>query len=279
MSVVLAHHSYGKSRVRLTKIERLADRHELIEWALDVQLTGAFEPAYTVGDNRQCIATDTMKNIVYALAADQVLSQPEDFLASLVRQYLSYPQVTQATVTARCEAWQRIAAAGQPHPHAFVAAGGGTRTATLQADRHGSTLTAGIADLLVLKTTGSAWREFHRDEFRTLPDTTDRILATSLTAEWTYATAAPWADTYEQVRQVLLTTFANHQSEGVQQTLYAMGAAVLAVVPALDSLTLTMPNRHRLPVNLTPFNRPNTNSVFVATDEPHGLISATLRQA
>jgi len=278
MSVLLARNSYGKSRVRLTKVERHADRHDLFEWSLDIQLTGDFAPAYAVGDNRQVVATDTIKNIVYALAADGPLGSPEAFAVTLARHYLKYPQVASAEVRVRVEPWARAEVGGWPHAHAFVAGGGGTRTGVVVGSRGGEQVAGGLTDLLVLKTTDSAWRDFHRDEYRTLPDADDRILATSLTADWTYTRLADWNAAYDTARTALIETFARHKSLGAQHTLHAMGQAVLAAIPEVDEITLTMPNRHRIPFNLEPLGRANTNSVFVATDEPHGLISGTIRR-
>src|SRR5262245_31600934 len=149
MPVVLTHNSYGKSRVRLTKVERHADRHDLFEWSIDVQLTGDFAAAYTAGDNRQVIATDTMKNVVYALAADRPLASPEAFGLVLGRHFLTYSQVASATLHLEAEPWVRAEVDGRPHPHAFVGAGGGRRICTVTATRAGERVTAGVADLLV----------------------------------------------------------------------------------------------------------------------------------
>ena len=278
MSVVLSHNAYGKSRVRLTKVERHADRHDLFEWSIDVQLSGAFEPAYAVGDNQQVVATDTMKNAVYALAADESLTSPEAFALRLSRHFLTYPQVSTAKIDITVDGWRRLEIAGKPHAHAFIGEGPDHRIARVLAGRDSVKLTSGIADMLILKTTDSAWRDFHRDAFRTLPDSDDRILATSLTVEWSYRAAADWDETHAVVKDALLTSFAGHKSLGVQHTLQAMGEAALAAAPALDEITLTMPNKHRIPMNLTPLGRANTNAIFIATDEPYGLITGTLRR-
>lgn len=281
MAVVLAHNSYGKSRVRLTKVERHPDRHDLFEWSVDIQLSGDFAPSYAVGDNRNVVATDTMKNTVYALAADGPLGSPEAFALVLAKHFLRYPQVASATVRVTADGWHRIPVNGTPHPHAFVGGGGEKRVATAVADRTGERVESGLTDLLVLKTTDSAWRDFHADEFRTLPDADDRILATSLTAAWTYtrpAGPADWDGVFAAVRGAVVAMFAGHKSLGAQHTLQAMAEAALAAAPDVDAVTLTLPNRHRIPVNLTPLGRANANAVFVATDEPHGLISGTLRR-
>jgi urate oxidase len=287
MPTVLVHNAYGKSRVRLTKVQRLPDRHDLFEWSIDVQLTGDFAAAYTTGDNRQVVATDTMKNIVYALAADTVLTSPEAFALVLGRHFLTYSQIESARIDIKVDSWRRIEVGGRPHPHAFVGEGPEKRICTVDADGDGQRVTAGLTDLLVLKTTDSAWRDFHRDQYRTLPDADDRIFATSVTAEWKYShptafsamLSAKWDAAHAAVRQALLETFATHKSLGVQHTLHAMGEAALAAVPGVEEITLTMPNRHRLLVNLQPFGRENANSVFVATDEPYGLISGTVRRS
>jgi urate oxidase len=280
MAVVLTQHSYGKSQIRLTKVTRHDDCHELSEWSLDVRLGGDFAAAYTAGDNCQVVATDTMKNIVYALARDHALAAPEDFGLTLARHFLgSYPQVTTATIHISVQPWQRIDVGGRPHPHAFIG-GPGRRVCTVSLASAGREVRTGIEGLPLLKTTDSAFRGFHRDAYTTLPEVDDRIMATDLTADWVYAEgAADWDLSYQQVRRALVETFATHMSLGVQQTLYAMGAAALAACAAVDQITLTMPNQHRVLVNLAPFGRTNPNEVFAATDEPFGLISGTLKRS
>jgi urate oxidase len=280
MATVLVHNAYGKSRVRLTKVQRHPNRHDLFEWSVDVRLTGDFSAAYTAGDNRQVIATDTMKNVVYALAADTTLNSPEAFAIVLSNHFLnSRAQIESATVSIRVEPWHRIEVDARPRSYAFVGGGTEHRTCTVEQTRQRRAITAGAADVVLLKTTDSAFRGFDRDEFTTLPDTDDRIFATSLTAEWRYVADADWDVDYSNIRWALLATFADHTSLGVQHTLYAMCEAALAACPAVEEITLTMPNRHRLLVNLAPFGRENPNAVFVATDEPHGVITGTLRRA
>lgn len=279
MSFVLTHNAYGKSRVRLTKVERHADRHNLFEWSIDMQLIGDFARAFSVGDNRNVIATDTMKNTVYALAADAPLGSPEAFAILLAKHFLTYPQVGSASIRLTADSWRRMQIGGREHPHAFTGEGPEHRFCHVKADRERRTVVSGIANMLVLKTTDSAWRDFHRDSYRTLSDTDDRIMATSLTAEWTCRSDPNWDEIYTSVRQALLESFAGHKSLGVQHTIQAMAEAALAAAPAIEQITLTMPNRHRIPMDLAPLGRANTNSIFVATDEPHGLITGTMKRA
>lgn len=280
MPVVLTANAYGKSQVRLTRITRHPDRHELTEWTVDVSLEGEFAAAYTAGDNRRVVATDTMKNRVYVLAADAEFESPEAFALRYTGDFLKeYPQVTTATVCVAEDSWRRIAVDGQPHPHAFVAGNRGKRTCRITRQRSECRVQSGIDGVPVLKTTDSAFRDFHRDQYTTLPDTDDRIMATLLTAEWTYEEfSLDWNAQHAAATSALMECFARHKSLGVQQTLHDMGAAVLDRCAAIAEISITMPNRHRLPINMQPFGRPNRNEVFVTTDEPYGLISGTMRR-
>jgi urate oxidase len=283
MTHSIAAQSYGKSAVRLTKVTRRPDRHELAEIAVDIVLEGAFEPSYLAGDNRQVIATDTMKNTVYALASGHPLTAIEDFAATLAGHFLArHEHVTAATVRIEQATWERIVTAREgPHPYAFVAGGGGRRTCRVRYDRQGPRFEAGITDLAVVKTTDSAFRDFHRDEFTTLPDVDDRLFGTSVEARWRYRPgngAIDWNAAHAAVQQALVEVFAHHRSLAVQQTLHAMGCAALDACDTIEEIELEMPNRHRIPIDLTPFGLANDNTIFVTTHEPFGLIRATLRR-
>ena len=277
---VLIHNSYGKSRVRLTKVTRREDRHELVEISVDVELEGDFESSYTAGDNRRIVATDTMKNTVYALARSHPLEHLEGFGLHLAAHFADgYPQVRSAAIRLAQQPWERIAVAGEPHPTAFVGGGSEQRVCTVTRSGGESRVEAGIEGLLVLKTTASSFTGFERDALTTLPETDDRILATSVTARWKYAAgAADWNACHAAARRAMLEVFATHHSLAVQQTLNLMGEAALEACPEIVEISLQLPNRHRLLVNLQPFRLDNPNVIFVPTDEPYGMISGTLRR-
>ena len=279
MPAVLVDHSYGKSSVRLTRVTRLPERHEIRELTVDITLHGDFDASYKSGDNSAIIATDTMRNVVYALAADRPAEAIEEFAAALAGHFVDgFAYVRSATVHLVETPWRRIEVEGQPHAHAFVGGGGESRTATVTRTRDALTYQAGIVGLQVLKTAGSGFVGFLRDRYTTLPETTDRIFATEVQAHWTYAGPVAWDQAHAAVRQALLATFATHESRAVQQTLHAMGTAALEVCPAVDEITLTLPNQHRIPVDLTRFGQENRNEVFIPTPEPFGVITGTLRR-
>lgn len=276
---------YGKSRIRLVKVRRPAtgsgrveDPHELMDLTIDVQLEGAFEAVYVGGDNRPCLATDTMKNTVYALARQDPIDHVETFALRLADHFLAKPAVSRVRISAAEQPWGRLSSGGRPHPHAFVQAGAEHWTALVSRDAQGIEIVAGLTNLVVLKTTDSAFSGFPRDEYTTLSETEDRIMATSITATWTYRPGTSDFSARARVRAALVETFAAHASRSVQHTLYAMGEAALAACAAVTAITLTLPNRHHLLVDLTPFGLDNPNEVFVATDQPFGVIEATIRR-
>ncbi len=273
---MLSWNRYGKASVRLVKVVRGPDAHQLVDLTIDVQLEGAFESVYA-GDNRACLPTDTMKNTVYALAR-QPFDSMEAFSLRLADHFAAKPGVSSARITATEAPWTRLAVKGRPHPHAFARDGGERWTVVVTRDANGARVVSGLTDLIVLKSTDSAFAGFPRDEYTTLPEITDRLFATSITATWTYRSPAVDVGARALVRSALLETFATHVSESVQHTLAAMGTAALAACPELVDITLTLPNRHHLLVDLRPFGLDNPNEIFVATEQPYGLIEATIRR-
>ncbi|CAN5620731.1 hypothetical protein BH10CYA1_BH10CYA1_57420 [soil metagenome] len=278
---VLAKNAYGKSRVRLSKLTRLNDRHVLKEISVDVQLQGEFEATYTVGDNSQVVATDSMKNTVYVLASQHPLDTIESFGQHMVEHYLkSYKQISGVTVRIIEELWLRIVHEGKQHSHSFYGAGGEKRVAEIEGTREAVIVKSGIEGLKLVKTTDSEFWGFIRDQNTTLPDTKDRIFGTSVSVHWLYQNLKPdYQAAYDEVRNAVLECFATHHSLAVQHTMNEIGQLALARVPDISEISLVMPNEHRIPFNLQPFNLENKNEIFITTDEPYGLISATLKRA
>ena len=275
---MLVQSAYGKSRVRLVQVRRRGDRHDLHDRTVAIQFKGHYDESYTDGDNSAVLPTDTMKNTVYALAAREPGHTAETFGLALARHFLDRnPRLMRARIDVTEHLWRRLLRGEREHGTAFMRQGPETRTACVQASRRRTLVGAGVADLLILKSAHSAFDHFIRDEFTTLPETRDRILATSMTATWRYTNDGVEFDAaWHAVRRVLLETFAEHTSESVQHTLYAMGEAVLDAVSDVSHIRLVMPNKHHLPVDLRPLGLENRNEIFVPTDEPHGLIEATV---
>jgi len=257
---------------------RQTDRHALHDLTVAIRFHGDYDASYTDGDNRDVLPTDTMKNTVYALAARTPIRDPEPFGIALARHFLDRnARLRRVRVDLTEHLWGRIVRGGREFGQAFLRSGPETRTAAIQAHRKRFLVGAGISDLVILKSSQSAFEGFATDEFTTLPATRDRLLATSLTATWRYRDPEiDFSPVWHAVRATLLETFAEHQSESVQHTLYAMGQAVVDRIDEVSAIRLVMPNRHHLPIDLRPFGLENRNEIFVATDEPHGVIEATI---
>jgi urate oxidase len=274
----LSSHRYGKARVRVMKILRDGPRHNLKDLDVAAYLHGDFMSSYTSGDNSKVVATDTIKNTINVFAKQHLGEEVERFGLILAEHFLSrYEQVEEAEVLVLERPWKRLTVNGEPHPHAFAAGSEARMFASVKCSRTAKTIRSGIRDLVILKSTGSGFENYPKDEFTTLPETADRILATSFSATWTFKEQPEhYSRANEAILGAMLKIFANSYSPSAQTTLFQMGEAALAVCPEISELDLAMPNKHCLLINLAPFGLENENEVFVPTDEPHGDITATV---
>ncbi len=280
MGIVLGPNQYGKSEVRLVHVERSTSRHEITDLTVSTALRGDFAAAHLDGDNGHILTTDAQKNTVYAFARDGV-GEIEEFGLRLARHFVgSYDWISGARVAVTRLGWDRIDVGGRGHDHAFSRAGGESRTTVVTITGGVPRVVSGLTDLVLLKSTGSEFHGFPRDAFTTLPETTDRILATAVTARWLYvtggSTSVDFGKHFAGIRTALLETFASVHSLALQQTLYAMGHAVLTEFPDVAEIRLSMPNKHHFTVDLEPFGLDNPNVVFYAADRPYGLIEGTV---
>ncbi|MDO6431899.1 urate oxidase [Flavitalea sp. BT771] len=278
MDIRLDKNAYGKNAINLSRIIRHPDRHEIRHISVDISLSGDFEDVHTAGDNTKVLPTDTMKNTVYALAKDHFTASIEAFGLFLADYLLSNnPQVTEVRTRLTEYSWTRMTFNGTPHPHSFVNGGSEKHVALITRNRQATILSAGINDLLILKTTDSGFENYIKDKYTTLKETSDRIFSTECDITWIYENLPANPDhLYAAIREDLLQTFSNHKSLSVQHTLYAMGANVLKDFPEVKEITLKMPNKHHILFNLQQFGMDNNNEVFIATDEPYGYITGTL---
>jgi len=277
----LGENRYGKSRVRLSRITRLNDRHEFDEWTVNVMLVGDFETSFTKADNSKVLPTDTMKNTVYFVARDSKAATIEEF----AREYGDYllknhAQIARVSVEVEAKEWQRMIVDGAPDATTFKMGGPELQIVHATRERGGAwAVTSGIEGLTILKTTKSAFTGYVVDKLTTLKPATDRILGTRATVTWDYAATAPnYAQARARIVAALLKEFAAHNSMSVQHTLFDMGKAALDAAPEIVRIHLSMPNLHHLLADLSPFGQDNPNHIFVPIDEPHGTIEATVER-
>ncbi len=276
--MTLVSNTYGKGRVRVMRMHRDGERHEVRELTLQPMLTGDFGRAYTHADNSQAISTDTIKNLVNIVAGEQPALDTEAFCAAVARRFFErYPQVETATVTGHETKWTRLLVDGKPHPHGFTLDSNGKPFATVSATRDALATVSGFSGFTFMKSTQSGWSGYVKDSYTTIPETRDRLCATSLDASWRWTRApADYRLGNAAILRAMLEVFMNTYSESVQDSLYRMGVAALEALPEIADIRLAAPNKHYIPIDLSRFEPSHDNAVFLPTDEPHGQIECTV---
>jgi len=278
---LLAENRYGKSWVRVVKVKRHPERHDFCEWTVEILLEGDFESCFVAGDNSKILPTDTMKNTVYSLARSSTAECLEDFGKELATFLLERnAQVSGACVMISEKTWEHLQTSGKSHATTFVQSSGECQVTEVRAQRNGAlSVRSGFDHLVIMKTAGSEFVGFIKDSLTTLPEVTDRLFGTEVSARWRYSSpSVPFRALRSAIRDTLLDVFARHNSKSVQHTLYAMGEAALGNIPEIEDIELTMPNKHCLSVDLSRFGQDNPNEVFVPIDEPHGTIQARMQR-
>jgi len=280
MSITLLDSSYGASQVRLMKIRRLQDRHDLKELSVGIQFEGEFESSYTAGNNQSILPADTIKNTVYALAKLYAIEQIEEFAQQLISHFLTdNTQVKKVRVQIAEHLWTRIPFGGKQHPWSFTPAGPERRTTAVTGTRETTFIESGIENLLVVKTSGSGFEGYLHDPFTTLRETSDRIISSAIKASWLYSdNEIPFSVYWHGVRQAILDTFVEHESRSMQYTLHAIAEAVLERYADIAEIRLWVPNKDSRLVDLSLFGLENNNEVFAPAEEPFELIEARLRR-
>jgi len=278
MKIKLGNNAYGKNAVNISKIIRHKDYQEFRQLSVSIALQGDFETAHTEGDNTKILPTDTQKNTVYVLAKEHLTGSIEDFGIVMSNHFMNNnKQLSSARIDITEHLYHRLVFDAKEHLHTFISSGNEKRTTLIEHDRNKLTVTSGIKDLLILKTTDSAFKDYIKDPYTTLKETDDRIMATQFQAEWIYTShQLNFSELYTNIRNSLLKTFADHNSLSVQHTLYAMGEQVLKSFDAVEEISLVMPNKHHILFNLEQFGLENNNEIFIATDEPFGYITGTV---
>jgi urate oxidase len=269
---------YGKASVRVLKILRDGPTNTLKEIDVRALLVGDFASSYTAGDNTKVVPTDAIKNTINVLAQQHLGEEIERFAVTLGEHFLTrYDQVQKAEIEIAERGWSRLEIDGKPHPHSFKAADASKMVTRVSCENGTHGVQSGIRDLMLLKSTGSGFENYPRCDLTTLPETSDRILATSFSATWTYARVPARYDTANTViLEAMLKVFAENYSPSAQNTLFQMGESALAACAEISRIDLAMPNKHYLLINLSPFGIENRNEVFVPTEEPHGQIEASV---
>ena len=283
--VQLGSNRYGKAEVRVVRVGRGTGpdgADELRDWNVSSSLSGDLADTHLTGDNSHVLTTDTQKNTHYAFAKALGVVEPEVYALALAEHFVAgQPAISRARLAVEEYPWTRLGTGG----HSFARSGSHTRTVTVVHDQQlGTSIVGGVQDLTVLNTTNSEFFGFPRDDYTTLADTHDRMLATQVSARWRFRPAdhpagIDFAGTFSSALAALLAAFSQTYSYSLQQSLFAIGERILGEVPALCEVRLALPNRHHFLVDLSAFGSAslaNDREVYYAADRPYGLIEGSV---
>ncbi|KAG8978822.1 hypothetical protein FRB94_012892 [Tulasnella sp. JGI-2019a] len=303
MATHLSWARYGKDKVRVFRTVRNGDWHDVVEYTVCALLEGALETSFTQADNSVVVATDSVKNTVNILAktSPHVLD-PALFALHIGLHFVTkYQHISKSVVSIDKFKWSRIAVGGKGHKHSFVRDGDEKEVVKVEVDASAGkdkvtgTVSCGLRDLLVLKSSGSAFEGFVTDEYTTLTPVSDRILSTAVEYEYTIplnghltidglgalGDKAKFKEVAVNAKRVTLDLFATDESASVQATLFKMGQKIIEENATVGAVTYKLPNKHYIPVNLSFFGLENVNppekvDVFTPIESPSGLIMATV---
>lgn len=271
---------FGEAGVRLLKVTRRGQRHEVKDLIVDVAFESVVETAEADGTSLKTFPAGTVKNTLYALAGRHGGDDIEELALALTSHFmLEHESLAETVMTVRERRWEHIRVRGRPRDRAFWRSGDEARVAMVRRARDGLVVEAGIEDLLVLKTDPFDFEGYPRDRYTTAKETDERLISSVLDARWRYGwTEIPFGVHWRQVREVVLTTFAEHDGPTVQHTLHAMAQAVLEQCPPVAEIHFRLLGNNYPLANLSPFGLDNDNEVYVACDEPFDVIEVTVRR-
>ncbi len=285
---------YGKDNIRVYKVHRdeITRTHTVVEMTVCVLLEGEIESSYTQADNSVVVATDTMKQTTYIIAKQNPVTPPELFAAILGTHFVeTYKHIKTANISIIQHRWTRMTVDGKPHPHSFFQDGAEKRLVDARVRQgKGIEVRSGISDLLVLKSTGSEFHHFYKNDFTLLQDTYDRILSTSVDAGWKWKTFGGMDEVKKEVpkfdaawskaREITFRLFAQEESPSVQNTMYKMCGEILDAEALVKAVDYSLPNKHYFEIDLSWHhglkNTGKDAEVYAPQTDPNGLIKVTV---
>ena len=277
---VIGGSTHGESRVRMLRLVRRGDRHDPRDLTVSLRFEGDFGGAFREGRPAGVIPGEALKTLVHTCARQHATGEIESFGLELCRRLLeTHPQVAKVRAEVTEQPWLRMEVGGKAQGQAFVLGGPEQRGAAITSNGTQIAVVSSIDNLTVMRTSGfmpsrpSAATDDVGDEG--LPP----LVVGALNIRWTYSTPDVTFGAYRQgVRSVVVETMALHASRSVQYTLYAIGDVLLASYPEISVVSLAMHERPYRPVDLFHANVENPDDLFVAVEEPVGVVEVTLER-
>ena len=271
-------HYYGKGDVTAYRLNRDRDAEGARRvFGANVRLLvygDAFWSTYSRGDNTGLIATDSMKNFIQRETMNFEGDALEEYCRFLATKFLArYDQVEGLQVTAS-EVPFDVAGADV----AFTPGGPERAQAVLEMNRHDIVdVASGITGFRLLRTGGSSFYGFVRDEYTTLPDLMNRPLHMWLDVQWQYVSAtAAFSDgrVAREARRTVRDVFATFECRSIQQMIFTMGSQLLSRLPSLAEVRLEANNR----TWDTIAERGDSLGVYTDARPPYGCLGLNLKR-
>jgi urate oxidase len=271
-------HSYGASQIRLLRVTRRGDRHDLRDLVIAVNVEGDVEEAFTKGDNELLLPADTLRNTVNAIARDESLREIEELGLALAAHFMEHqPQFGRVRIDLSQQPWTRLAVGGRAQGQAFTAANSERRTASITSNGTQVSVAAGLTDFAIMKTAGAAFEGYLADQFTTVEAEKERVLAVSAEARWTYLhDEVAFGVYYEGIRDLLIEAFVQQLSRSAEHTAHAMASMVLSSYADVGDVTVRLRQRSLPLVELAPFGLDNPHVLFRPEDAPELTAEVTL---
>jgi urate oxidase len=272
--------SQGESRLRMLRIVRRGDRHDARDLTVSIRFEGDFATAFLEGRPDGIIPGETLKSFVHQVVREHAGAEIEAVGLALCRLVLeAHRQVSRVRVEIAEQSWSRMDVSGKPQGQVFVLGGPEQRTVTITSNGTQTSVVAGIDQLTLMRTSGFLARRTGPRADDGLDDAVQALLVGSLSARWTYSNADVTFGPYRQgVRAAIAETFAMHAARSVQHTLYAIADVVLATYEEILDVTLAMHERPYRPADLFSAQLENPDELFVAAEEPLGVVEVTVER-
>ena len=272
--------THGESRLRMLRLVRRGDRHDPRELTVSLKFDGDFAAAFADGRSAGVVPGEALKNLVHTTARQHAIGEIEPFGLELCRRVLvAHPQITRIRVEVAEQPWHRMEAGGKAQGQAFVMGGPERRSATVTSNGTQIAVVSAIENLTMMRTAGFAPPGFRASTPDDDPDAPPPIVVGTLSVRWTYSTPDVTFGVYRQgVRAAVLDTIALHASRSIEYTLHAIGDILLASYPDISVVSLSMHERPYRPADLFHANVENPDVLFVALEEPVGVVEVTLER-
>jgi urate oxidase len=264
----------------MLRIVRRGDRHDPRDLTVSCRFEGDFSAAFVDGRADGLLPGEALKNLVHAVAREQAVGEIETFGIALCDRILGrHPHLTRARVEISEQPWNRVEVGGKPQGQAFLAGPPELRTAAITSNGRQVAVVAGVEQLTMMRTAGFGPPRRAEDDPSGLDDGVQRLLVGTLSARWAYSSPDVTFGPYRQgIRAAILETFGCHGRHSVQHTLYSIADVVLASYQEISEISLSLQERPYRPADLFSAGLENPDDVFVAVQEPLGVVEVTVER-